>query len=158
MGKCFVCNAETDQLASVYISKYKSDSTGTVTKIEYEKASRPLCTNCIKKNLSHDFSGAWFYVFLQLLWFKVAGVGIFSVLGAICAIIALFALWRLIVLLVRRWHQQHRADKPISKLFYRQEDYAEQASSMLKAEVKGYYSKHGMRVLTEREYYRTHKA
>lgn len=158
MGKCFVCNAETDQSASVYIGKQKSDSTGTVSKVEYEKANRPLCTDCIKKNISHDFSGAWFYIFLQLLWFKVADDGIFSVLGAICAVIAIVALWRLVVLLVRRWHQQHRADKPISKLFYRREDYAEQASSMLKTEVNDYYSKRGMRVLTEREYFRTHKA
>lgn len=158
MGKCFVCNAETDQLASVYVGKQKSDSTGTVSKVEYEKASRPLCADCIKKDISHDFSGAWFYIFLQLLWFKVAGDGIFSVLGAISAVIALVALWRLVVLLVRRWHQQHRADRPISKLFYRREDDAEHASSMLKTEVRDYYSKHGMRVLTEREYFRTHKA
>ncbi|PYG85911.1 hypothetical protein LY28_03065 [Ruminiclostridium sufflavum DSM 19573] len=157
MGNCFICKKETDNLASVYVGNYEASSIGNISKINYEKASQPLCTDCISKHTAHDFSGVWFFIGMQLLWFKVAGDGIFSVLGAFCAIVAAVSLFRLAVLLIRRYYQRCKPGRKIPKIFYRREDISEQASVMLKAKVKDYYTSRGMRILTETEYKRSHK-
>ncbi len=156
MGKCSVCEQETESIATVYIGTpiYHGDTEQTT--FTYVPHTEYFCHACVQQYISHSFSGIMFYLALQLCWFTVAKYGLFSPFGIIGAVISLMGLWRLGVLVGRRLHQRFRSNKSMPRFLYRDEDTDAEASDLYKSTISKREQAEGRRVQSLREYRRTH--
>lgn len=156
MGECVICKHETKHTATAYVGTpaYRSDTEETA--FSYAPSTEYLCASCVQKYISRSFSGIKFYLALQLCWLSVAKYGLFSPFGILGSLISILGLWRLAVLVGRRLHQRFRSDRPMPRILYREEDEESEASDLLKRSILERAQSEGKRVLSLREYRRTH--
>ena len=154
MGKCLNCGSDTDSSAIVYIGYPTFHNDTHTTTYKYEKKSEYLCQNCANEQLSHDFSGVFFYIALQLCWLSVLKYGIRSISGFIALLICLFGVWRLITLLLRRWYQRRHPGQEVPKIFYRSESSEDAASDLVKSLIREREAAYGRKVQSNREFNR----
>lgn len=157
MGKCSVCGQETENTATVYIGTPTYHGDTEQTTFAYVPHTEYFCCACVQRYISHNFSGIMFYLALQLCWLTVIKYGFFSPLGVLGTVIGALGLWRLTVLICRRLHQRFRSEKPMPRFLYRDEDAEAEASDLYKSAIDKREQAEGRRVLSLREYRRTHQ-
>ena len=154
MGKCLKCGRETESHASVFVGYPAFHEDTKSTTYRYEKSESFLCQECTNEQMSHDYSGALFYIALQIFWLTVLKNGIKSLSGSIALLICLFGLWRLTTLLFRRAYQRKRPGKELPKILYRSESNDDAASDLLKSLIQEREAAYGRKVQSNREYFR----
>lgn len=154
MGFCVICGNKTENKGEIHVGTPCFEQTDIENRFELEHSvySDSVCDSCVNKKLSHDFSGLGLYLFLELLWFKVAQNGFSNIWGILSFLIATAALIRILLIVARKFMQRFFSEKPIPSILDWGEDREETASSLLKEKVLAEFQKNGQRVQTLREY------
>lgn len=118
----------------------------------YEKAEFPVEASIVNEHMSHNYSGMFFYIGLQMCWLVTAKYGLFSPFGGFGALIGLIALWRLYVMVAKRSWQRKHPSEPLPKHLFRDDDLMEEASEIIKEQKAAEYQQNGKKVLSLKEY------
>ena len=136
--------------APIYIGTRHVEDDGI--HFRYEKKEFSVGFQEVNQHMSHNYSGMFFYIGLQMCWLVTAKYGFLSPFGGFAAIIALIGIWRLYVLLAKRSWQKHHGDEELPKHLYRDDDLMEEASEMIKERKLEEYQLKGKKILSLKEY------
>lgn len=154
MGICVICGKETENKGEIYTGTPCEIQPDIERRFEFNDTlcSDYVCRSCVNRKLSHDFSGLGLYLFLQLLWIKVAQNGLSNTWSIVFFLIAAAALVRILMVLSRKVIQRFFSEKEIPSILAWNENREETASALLKQKMLAKFQENGQRVLTLREY------
>lgn len=154
MGYCVICGKETQNKGEIHVGTPCAEQQDVERRFAFDDClySDYVCQSCVNKKLSRDFSGLGLYLFLELLWFKVAQNGFSNIWGILSFLIATAALIRILLVLARKFMQRYLSDKEIPPILDWGEDREETASALLKQKMLAEFQADGKRVQTLSEY------
>ncbi|MCY1713680.1 hypothetical protein [Caproiciproducens galactitolivorans] len=154
MGYCVICGNETQNKGDIHVGTPRAEQPDPAHSFAFDDSlySDYVCAGCINKKLSRDFSGLGLYLFLELLWFKVAQNGFSNIWGILSFLVATAALIRILLVLARKFMQRFFSEKAIPPLLDWGEDREETASALLKQKMLAEFQAEGKRVQTLSEY------
>ncbi|QEY35091.1 hypothetical protein FL966_08605 [Caproiciproducens galactitolivorans] len=153
MGYCVICGKETENKGKIHVGTPCAEQPDT-GRLVFDDClySNYVCAGCVNKKLSGDFSGLGLYLFLELLWFKVAQNGFSNIWGILSFVVAATALVRILLVLARKFMQRFFSKKEIPRILDWGEDREETASALLKQKMLEKFQADGKRVQTLSEY------